>query len=334
MKRRSPHVLAPVDGRGEVAVLLAAGASWLYGGALPREWARRYPSIIPLNQRTFASAQFPGLAEMEEAIHETRERGGHFALVLNAPFYLGEQIPLALTLARSAAGAGAEAVIAGDPGLLRALGREGLPLALHLSVMGLAHNPAAVSCFHRLGVTRVILPRHLDLAQAAALAESSPEVEFEAFLFVGNCPNVEGVCSFLHDSPAQRWPCEWPFTAAFADGASLPASVAGGCFPIRGEERRDACGLCALPALRKAGVSGFKVVGRGAPTARKAALVEAAARALAVLEAGEGTGGGEGGEGGREKAGWGERCRATYRFLFGHACSRRSCYYPALWERG
>jgi U32 family peptidase len=318
--RAPAHLLAPVDRRGEAGALVAAGAGWLYGGALPREWARRYPDIVPLNQRTFGSAQFSSLEELAEAIGETRERGGRFALVLNAPFYLEEQLPLALELAGFAQRAGAEAAIVGDPGLISVL-RGAVPsLAIHLSTMAMAANPAAVELFRGMGMTRLILPRHLALGEIAALARSSPGTDFEAFLLVGKCPNVEGACSFLHDSPAQAWPCEWPFAASFADGSPLPPDLAAGLAPLRQSERRDACGLCALPALLAAGVTGFKVVGRGAPTARKVALVEAAARGLEAATA--------------AGPAWMEECRRSYRSLFGRGCGARSCYYPELWEAG
>jgi len=318
---RPLHLLAPVDRLEEVAPLIEAGARWLYGGALPRLWVARYPAIVPLNQRTFGSAQFPSLEELSAAIAETRSLGGRFALVLNAPFYLSQQVPLALEVASAAAAAGAEAVIAGDPGLIRSLADARLPLAIHLSVMGMAANPAAVAMFSRLGVTRVILPRHLRLAEIAALAAGSPGVEFEAFLLVGKCPNAEGACTFLHDSTAGRWPCEWPFVPSFADGSPLPPGVAAGCAPPTQEERRDSCGLCALPDLVSAGVVGFKVVGRGAPTSRKTAMVGAASRALAA-SAGERRG----------DAAWRETCRRSYRDLFGRPCAGRACYYPELWE--
>jgi putative protease len=320
--RGTPHVLAPVNGRGEVALLLEAGASWLYGGALPREWERRYPQIVPLNQRTFASAQFSSLEDLAAAIGETGERGGRFALVLNAPFYLEEQLSLALELAAFAARSGAAAAIVGDPGLIGILRAEVPSLALHLSSMGMACNPAAAALFRGLGVERIIIPRHLALAEVAALAAGAPGAEFEAFLMVGKCPNVEGACSFLHDSPSQRWPCEWSWSASAPDGSPLTPHLAAGLAPPAQEERRDACGLCALPALLAAGVTGFKVVGRGAPAARKAALVTAASRALA-----------EAGGRGVDDGAWRRECRRAYGLLFAHRCTARSCYYPELWEK-
>ncbi len=316
-----PSLAAPVDKLSEVEPLLAAGASWLYGGALPRDYARRFPAIVPLNQRTFASAQFPALPELGEAISLTRARGGSFALVLNAPFYLAAQVPVAVELASFAASRGAAAAIVGDPGLLRVLRREVPSLDLHLSVMGLAHNPEAASLMAEEGATRIILPRHLALAEISSLTGFSPPLEWEAFLLVGRCPNVEGVCSFLHDSPRQSWPCEWEYAATSLDGGPLDPGLVEAFAPLPGADRRDACGLCALPQLLAAGVTCFKIVGRGAPTARKLSLVRAAA---ALAAAGEGKGGEE----------WRRSCGTRYQGLFGRPCSRRSCYYPEVWMDG
>ena len=55
-KTRPPEILAPVNAPGEVEALLDAGAHWLYGGVLPAEWSRSFPSTVLLNQRTFANA--------------------------------------------------------------------------------------------------------------------------------------------------------------------------------------------------------------------------------------------------------------------------------------
>ena len=38
-------------------------------------------------------------------------------------------------------------------------------------------------------------------------------------------------------------------------------------------DRRHGCGLCAIPHLARIGIDGLKLVGRGAPAARKIAHV-------------------------------------------------------------
>jgi len=316
---KNPQILVPVNALDEVLPLLEAGAHWLYGGVLPREWADRFPWIVPLNQRTFESAQFPSLAELEKAINRTRTKGRAFALTLNAPYYMDEQVPLVVELARWAGRAGAEALIVADPGLIVTLRKEGVELPLHLSTMGIAANARSVNFYAGHGITRVILPRFLSLAQIATLIKAMPSVEYEAFILVGKCPHIEGLCTFIHDSPDRRWPCEWPWDLADETGGHPPGNISKHFAGIRESDRRDGCGLCALPALKAAGVSIFKIVGRGAPLERKLQLVRQLSRLMKEMPP-------------ELDETWLRMCKESYRELYGHRCSEHNCYYPEVYS--
>lgn len=314
-----PHeILAPANALDEVGPLLEAGAHWLYGGVLPGEWADRFPSTVLLNQRTFTSAQFPSMTELGEAVGRTREGGGAFALTLNAPFYMDEQMPLVLELARWAVDAGIGALIVADPGLIVSLRDGGVELPLHLSTMGIAANAHSVKMYADQGITRVILPRFLSLAQISGMTAAMPSVEYEAFILVGKCPHIEGICTFVHDSPDRRWPCEWEWDLADEAGDGPPANISGHFAGIRESDRRDGCGLCALPGLKAAGVSTFKVVGRGAPLERKLQLVKELKRLLGEMPD-------------QPDEAWSKKCRESYRELYGHLCSEHNCYYPEVY---
>jgi putative protease len=314
---KSPEILAPVNALEEVTPLMEAGAHWLYGGVLPSEWADRFPSTVLLNQRTFASAQFPSMSQLEDAVQRTREHGGAFALTLNAPFYMDEQMPLVVELGRWAEDAGVGALIVADPGLIVSLRDEGIELPLHLSTMGIAANAHSVKFYAAQGITRIILPRFLSLAQISTLTAAMPSVEYEAFILVGKCPHIEGLCTFAHDSPDRRWPCEWEWDLADEDGDRPPVNISGHFSGTRESDRRDGCGLCALPALKAAGVSIFKVVGRGAPLQRKIHLVGQLSRLLGETPA-------------HPDEAWLMKCKESYRELYGHLCSEHNCYYPEV----
>jgi putative protease len=315
--KNTPEILAPIDALEEVEPLMEAGADWLYGGVLPPGWAERYPSTVLINQRTFASAQFSSLKELEAAIGRISALGGRFALTLNAPFYMDEQYPLVLDLARRIADAGASAFICADPGLMIRLKEERIDISLHLSTMGLGINPSAVRLFADMGVSRVILPRFLTTDQIRLLIEETPEADYEAFILVGRCPNIEGLCTFDHDSPDRRWPCEWSWKIKAVYGGTVPDQVREHFAGIKAADRRDGCGLCALPVLRSAGVTAFKIVGRGASLPRKVGLVrqtEKLLRKASEMEARE----------------YFTTCLAVYRDLFGHPCADCNCYYPEV----
>ena len=129
---------------------------------------------------------------------------------------------------------------------------------------------------------------------------------FEAFVLNDQCPFEEGHCFtqhglgglpvFCHD-PASRSPLDAargePLSGrALADwqeherdhGEWLDACAGHqGATSAQGVPR-GACGLCALPALRAAGVRAVKVVGREASSHRKLRGVQIVRRVLDRLE--------------------------------------------------
>ncbi len=312
---RGPAVLlAPVDRPEEVGPLADAGAHELYGGVLPRDWPGG--AALSANQRTFAAAQFPSEDAFAAAARAASARGVPLYLALNAPLYAPEAYPSLLGLARRAAGWGVAGIIAGDPGLLGRLAREELPLAVVLSTLAGALNARAVGFFRTLGATRVVLPRHLTLAEIGAVVRAHPDLPFEAFVLIGRCPFEEAYCTFHHGSPAQRWPCEIPYRLADAAGeVPRPGHPAAAWHRSwAAADRRHACGVCGLPELLALGVRHFKLVGRGGPTEAKVANL----RLVAAFAGGD-----------RSRA----EAREAYERRFGRPCHPLTCYVPELHPR-
>ncbi len=93
-----------------------------------------------------------------------------------------------------AADLGADALIAGDPGVLAYASKHHPKLSLHLSVQGSATNAAALRFYHeQYGIRRTVLPRVLSLNQVRQVAASSP-VPVEVFAFGSLCIMAEGRC--------------------------------------------------------------------------------------------------------------------------------------------
>ena len=81
-------------------------------------------------------------------------------------------------------------------------------------------------------------------------------------------------------------------------------------------DRRHGCGLCAIPELRKGGVSGLKIVGRGAPTAMKVRNVLLANEFVALDASG------------LNETLYREKALAAHKTRFGQDCTANVCYYP------
>ena len=317
------HIISPVDNLKEAQLLLQAGADELYGGYLPAEWGS-YRLAASLNQRTFSSAQIDSEQELSEIISLAHTYERRFALTLNAPFYTDEQLPLLLEYIDRMVELGIDSLILADVGLLRLLKKRHDHLEYHASTLAHLTNSGSIRFMAEQGMQRVVLPRHLTLADMAATIEQVPEVLCDAFLLVGKCPNSEGLCTFHHSSTDKIWPCEIPYEiSALADGASARLQHAMQNQSSWSEtNRRHGCGLCAIPQLREAGVHGLKLVGRGAPAAQKVRNVVLVKEFLALAESVA------------DFAEYRRLAMAAHRDRFGAACHQNICYYPEFFDGG
>lgn len=316
------RVISPIDHLEEAQGLLEAGADELYGGYVPREWQQRYRLLASINQRTFAGAQLESREELAAVIGLAHDRACRFSLTLNAPFYSEEQLPLLLDYVDGAVEAGIDGVILADLALLRLLRRRHPGLEYHASTLAHLGNSEAVRFYLRQGIGRVIFPRHLTLAEMAAMRKKLPQVRCDAFLLVGKCPNTEGLCTFHHSSPDKIWPCEIPYRITAlqqpASASLRQAMTRQGSWAQ--SNRRHGCGLCAIFYLRRLGIYGLKLVGRGAPPAQKLRNVLLAREFVAL--AGEET----------EFSRYRTRAMAAHRARFGTPCSPNVCYYPEFYQ--
>ena len=324
-------ILSPIDKPEEVSALADAGADELYGGYVSPEWRNRYSLLASANHRYFANAQIAGKKELASIINGAHRRGMKFCLTLNAPYYTQEQYDFLLMEAERLLEAGVDAFIVSDLGLILRF-RERLPEAsIHLSTLSTVFNSKGAAMFGSLGVRRIVFPRELTLGEMKGIVRANPGAQFDAFVMIGRCPNIEGFCTFTHNSPDLIWPCEekYKIKAASDNLSVIPVSThASRGYPagiqtlniIEAQSawgrvnRRQACGLCAVGGLRDAGVSALKLVGRGGPTKMKVAVLKAVKDALLIKDAGE----------------LREFGKRRYVELFGQPCSPQVCYYPEL----
>lgn len=304
-------------------MLLDAGADELYGGYLPAEW-QDYSLAASLNQRTFSAAQIATEDELKAVVELVHERGKTFALTLNAPFYTEAQMPMLTDYIDRMVAIGIDSLILADVGVLRLLKRRHPALEYHASTLAHLTNAGSVRLMAEQGMQRVVLPRHLTVADMAAIIQELPNIRFDAFLLVGKCPNTEGLCTFHHSSPDKIWPCEIPYEVApLGEGSAETLQQAMKKQKSWSEtNRRHGCGLCAVPFLQQSGVEGLKLVGRGAPAAQKVRNVALTKEFVSLAT---------------ESADFAEyrrKAMAAHKDRFGAACHQNVCYYPEFLHGG
>jgi U32 family peptidase len=316
-------ILAPLRSSSEVEALAAAGAEEFYCGLTPPGWAATQGRAWA-NRRNPRSAGVPDVADLTRIVALAAHRPVY--VTLNAPSYHASALPLLVDFGRRLLEeVGARALIVAETELLLALAEAGLARSVHVSSLATCRNRGAALFYRDLGVSRIILPRHLTLREIEDIRADG--VELEAFVLNDGCVFEEGLCATTHALG----------TFCLADGESQPVSLSPippealeryafwkwtldncGCSTSRGFPLGP-CGLCAMPRLAAAGVASLKVVGREASLERKEASVRLVAHALRLADAGAG----------REVL---RDAAIALRGARGLCEGARLCYYPDVWE--
>ena len=262
--------------------LAAAGADELFAGFVPLDWLEKYANFSPLNRREvlLQGIQLSTMDELRLLSRKIADAGVPVAIALNSICYLPEQYPRIAEMLDALADLGFLDWILADPALLLHLRARGVAGRVHLSGEAGCFSPDALRFFARLGVSRCIFPRKLSPEEMANFVRALPELEYEAFALNELCHYSGAFCASLHCDELEHL-CRVPYRPSGPNCANArPAQVEPGArFGDSG------CALCALPALRRAGVTHLKVVGRGAQPERIARDVHLLRRALELGDA-------------------------------------------------
>ncbi|KQV42969.1 MULTISPECIES: peptidase U32 family protein [unclassified Duganella] len=255
------------------------------------------------NARNFAGLNFDEAA-IAEGIRYAHQRGRQVLLALNTYPQAGNW-QLWREAVDRAVGAGIDAIILADPGLMEYARSKHPGLRLHLSVQGSATNYEAINFYHeQFGISRAVLPRVLSMQQVEHLIRHV-KTEIEVFGFgslcvmvegrcalssyaTGESPNTAGVCS---PAKAVRWQqtpkgLESRLNGVLIDryqpdeNASYP-TLCKGRFEVEGEtyyaieEPASLNTMELLPQLVQMGVKAIKIEGRQRSPAYVAQVTQA-----------------------------------------------------------
>ncbi len=318
------EIITPIDKLEEVQPLLEEGVAEFYGGFVPQEWLEKYSIFASINQRYFASAQIKTFGDLKLIIDEIHNAGKKFYFTMNSTFYSPPQYEMIKDLLPKLKEIGVDEIIVADVGLILLTNESGIDLPIHISTLGKVYNYKVAEFYKELGIKRVVLPRHLTFEEMKKIAKDCPDMEYDIFMLIGKCPNIEGYCTFQHISPTKRWPCEieYEITVEGVCDASQSAKYIDAQRQWAIQERRYSCGLCALKQLGDFNVRALKIVGRGAPLSMKVENVRLLKYALGLLD--EGLPDNE----------YYSKIKVAYRGRFGVECAPQNCYYPEFFYCG
>ena len=170
--------------------------------------------------------------ELYEATRYVHERGKRLYLTVNTMPH-ADEYPALRQFLGEIAGAGIDACIVADLGVMDAV-KELVPRAeLHVSTQAGVVSPESALAYARLGAKRVVLARELSLPEIAAIRAALPdEVEIEAFVHGSMCVSYSGRCmlsQFLTGRDANRGactqPCRWNYHLIEEKRPDLPLPI-------------------------------------------------------------------------------------------------------------
>lgn len=168
-----------------------------------------------------------GVKDLAALREMARRRGCAVYVAVNTLLKPGDVGPAGRQIQKLARYVGPEALIVQDPGLPKLAREAGFSGEIHLSTLANVSHPAAVSMVAKqMDVSRVILPRELNLDEIRACADACvPGLSLEVFVHGALCYAVSGRCywsSFLGGKSGLRGrcvqPCRRMYGAAGAKG--------------------------------------------------------------------------------------------------------------------
>ncbi len=264
-----PELLAPAGDEESLRAAVAAGADAVYFGLRGGFNARARAD-------NFAAADLPRIFDFLHA------KGVQGFVTFNTLVFDSE-LRVAEEALADIARAGADAILVQDLGIAR-LAREVCPgLPLHASTQMTISSAEAAAIARSLGITRVVLPRELSIAEIRGFAAST-DLELECFVHGALCVSWSGQCltsEALQNRSANRGQC--------AQSCRMPYElvVDGRPQAARGDEQlryllspTDLAAYDLLPQLLDASVTSFKIEGRMKGPEYVANAVEKYRRAL------------------------------------------------------
>lgn len=298
------ELICPAGTPAALEAAVAAGADAVYCGFRDETNARNFPGL---------NFSHP---ELRRGVAHAHRHGVRVLVAINT-FPRAGAVDIWRQAVDDAVGAGADALILADIGLLAYAAERHPGQRLHVSVQAAAANPDAIGLYvERFGAKRVVLPRVLTVPEIAAIVREV-ECETEVFVFGGLCVMAEGRCSLSSYatglSPNMQGVCSPASHVSYEERAGTLVSQLGG-FTINSFAAGEPAGyptLCkgrfvtdrgagylfedpvsldattVLPALHEAGVSALKIEGRQRSRAYTERVVTTFREALRALAAGE-----------------------------------------------
>ena len=237
-----------------------AGADELFCGCVPLDWLEQYGVTVPLNRREVLlyPTQIASMSDMRILARLSRADHVPVAVTFNSTCYAPAHYPAILRMMGELLDMGIQRFILADPALML---RPPEGCRIHVSGEWGEFSRASLDFLRAFHPARLIFHRKVTPEEMRACQSAMPGVEYEAFVLNERCYYTGAMCNSLHCDEMPHL-CKLPWRLG---GVSEPLECrqAEPFEPDPDVPGASGCGLCAIEALRDAGVTHLKLVGRG-----------------------------------------------------------------------
>ena len=253
--RKKPELLSPAGNAEKMraAILYGADAVYLAGNRFGMR----------------SAADNFTIEELYEAADYVHARGKKLYLTVNTMPRNDEYAPLTAFL-QDVKGAGLDAMIVADLGVLSLIRRLLPDMEIHISTQAGIVSAESARAFAELGAKRLVLARELTLDEIREIRTSLPrETELEAFIHGSMCVSYSGRCmlsNMLTGRDANRGactqPCRWSYHLIEEKRPDLPIPIEENDLGTFILSSKDMNTIALVPQLIEAGIDSFKIEGR------------------------------------------------------------------------
>ena len=187
----------PINGNSNISRLAALGADGFYCGYLFRK-DRLLNSVLSRHKgekANFSSKE--ALSAAGKIISSLRKT---LSIAINEHFFPKKFLPDILSDINDFLQMDMRYFIISDINLLLLVKKKHPEANLIASTGMHVMNSNLIRFLKKMGIDRIVLPRHLTLREMKEIIATNPKTEFEIFVKNIACANIDGFCSYLHGS--------------------------------------------------------------------------------------------------------------------------------------
>ncbi len=260
-------ILVPFNNREKLKDLVEAGVDEFYMGFNDESWNDCLGEYAEINRMSgFGVLANPySFDQLFEIVQEIKAYEKAVFITINSAAYNQAELDKLRDYFKAFAKMGVDGVIVSTPELTKMAFEEGLtPVA---STMCGLFNSDVVKYYKSLGMTRMILPRDLSMAEIESIVKENPELSYEVFLMRNGCQFSDSHCLGFHRRErgsvcGMLNSCSTNICSSLSDFKSQHDIELNNMLYVRNFHRVASCGLCALYRFVKMGIASYKVVGR------------------------------------------------------------------------